>query len=95
MAAALDDEDFLAHESLDAREFKAVEEVAYKAPTDPVILADLKIGRIVIDRLVAKGLVDKVTPTPPYLARGYDTAYQLSTLGMKVRDRGRHPKKGR
>lgn len=91
----MDDEDFLAHEALDAREWNAVLEVAYKAPSEPVILADLKIGTVIIERLVAKGLVDKGAPTPPYAARGYDTAYKLSSLGMKVRDRGRHPKKGR
>lgn len=88
-----DDEDFLANETLSAVEWNGIREVEYKAPSTPVILADLKLGAVMIDNLVAKGLVEKCAPPTAYAERGYDAAFKLSPLGLKVLERGRYPKR--
>lgn len=88
-----DETDFLENETLSAIEWKGVQEIEYKAPVDPVVLADLKVGAVGIENLVSKGLVERCAPTPAYAARGYETAFKLSPLGMKVLERGRYSRK--
>ncbi|WP_066726017.1 MULTISPECIES: hypothetical protein [Hyphomicrobiales] len=55
-----DEEGWLAHEALDFHEWKAVEELAYKAPTQFVVSANLSAGATILTRLVAWRIVETV-----------------------------------
>nr|WP_156449964.1 hypothetical protein [Bradyrhizobium sp. CCH5-A9] len=88
-----DEEGWLAHEALDFHEWKAVEELAYKAPTQFVVSANLSAGATILTRLVAWRIVETGPPSQADRARGHEIGYALSKLGWRLKQRGRYPPK--
>ncbi|MBN9470193.1 MAG: hypothetical protein J0J10_15625 [Bosea sp.] len=86
-----DEDDWLAHETLTAPEWKAVEELAYKAPNHFEVSANLNIGETLIARLIGYRIAETGPPLSAYQARGYDVGYGLSKFGWRVKERGRYP----
>lgn len=86
-----DNQDFLDSISLNANEWRGVNELA-NAQSDLEPLAKRSnLGQTIADRLVAIGLAEEGPVNTRYAAIGYKTGYRLTDLGWKVRERGRHP----
>jgi hypothetical protein len=86
---------FLSETSLDAHEWRGVQELA-KALNDLEPLAKrARLGEVVAERLVSLGLAEKGRSSSPYAGIGMTTGYRLTELGWKVKERGRFAKRTR
>lgn len=85
-------DDLLNHQALDAHEWRGLQELAKALGDFEPLAKRVRLGQVVVDRLVGLGLAEAGPPPKPYLARGFDIGYRLTELGWKVLDRGRSPK---
>jgi hypothetical protein len=85
------DEEFLGNVALTAREWRGVGELSKAYGEFEPLAARELLGPIVLERLLAMGVVEK-GPTPArFDRRTFPIGYRLTALGWKVMKRGRRP----
>ena len=86
-----DDDDFVATVSLDAHEWRGLQDLANALDTFEPLDKRGNLGKTVTDRLVSLGLAEQGSTSSRYQSIGLPTGFRLTTLGWKIKERGRHP----
>jgi hypothetical protein len=89
-----DDEEFVAHNALNANEWRGVNQLANALSIMEPLAKRGNLGEVVADRLVSLGLAEKGRSSDRYFAIGMAVGYRLTPLGWKILDRGRYPPSG-
>lgn len=84
-----DDEDYLATVDLDAHEWRGVLQLAEAIGEFEPLAKRGKLGEAVAERLVTDGLAEKGPTSDRYTSIDMPIGYRLSSLGWKVKERGR------
>jgi len=90
-----EEEQFLAETALDAHEWRGIGQLANALSIFEPLAKRGNLGEVVADRLVAMGLAEKDRSSDRYFGIGMKVGYRLSTLGWKVKERGRYPRRQR
>ncbi|CAN5234495.1 hypothetical protein BH10PSE4_BH10PSE4_34120 [soil metagenome] len=85
----MDDDEFLRTISLDANEWRGVNQLENAMSDFEPLAKRGNLGITVTERLVRMGLAERGRPSDAYAGRGYEVGYRLSELGWKVAERGR------
>lgn len=89
------EEYFLANETLDANEWRGVQQLANALSEFEPLAKRGNLGETVAERLVSLGIAEKGPSSSAYAARGMPVGYRLTELGWKLNDRGRYHKRKR
>lgn len=90
-----DEEYFIAHEALDAHEWRGVRELSNALSQFEPLAKRGNLGEVVAERLVRLGLAEKGPCSDRYASIGMPIGYRLSEPGVRVLDRGRYPRRRR